>query len=168
MSVHADLLEQARHLLRRESRRPKQASLRRAISAAYYALFHLLTIEASRVFVRDDELIGLINRTYSHGQMNRISVSFANGDLPRRFDSVRARHSISNELKNLAAVFTELQQARHEADYNLNRRFNRKEAAELVQKVENAFVDWNVIRSDDIARIYLACFLLWDDWNKDR
>lgn len=39
MSLHADLLKQARHLATKERRRPSQASLRRAISAAYYALF---------------------------------------------------------------------------------------------------------------------------------
>ncbi|MGO9228583.1 MAG: hypothetical protein ACLQKA_05140, partial [Bryobacteraceae bacterium] len=38
-----DLLEQSRHLAQRERKRPRQASLSRAISTAYYALFHLLT-----------------------------------------------------------------------------------------------------------------------------
>ena len=42
MSLATDLLEQADHLARRERKRPKQASLRRAVSAAYYGLFHLL------------------------------------------------------------------------------------------------------------------------------
>jgi hypothetical protein len=51
MSLATDLLEQARHLLRRERRRPRQASLRRAISAAYYALFHLLIEEATGALV---------------------------------------------------------------------------------------------------------------------
>ena len=37
MSLHADLLAQAEHLAQLESGRPKQASLRRAISSAYYA-----------------------------------------------------------------------------------------------------------------------------------
>src|SRR5712692_5365690 len=41
-----DLLEQARHLANREKKRPRQASLRRAVSTAYYALFHLLISEA--------------------------------------------------------------------------------------------------------------------------
>ena len=41
MSFPNDLLEQARHLANREPKRPKQASLRRAVSTAYYALFHL-------------------------------------------------------------------------------------------------------------------------------
>ncbi len=46
MAYPDDLLEQAQHLAQREPKRPKQASLRRAISSAYYALFHLLISEA--------------------------------------------------------------------------------------------------------------------------
>jgi uncharacterized protein (UPF0332 family) len=40
-----DLLEQALHLAKREKKKPRQASLRRAVSTAYYALFHLLIHE---------------------------------------------------------------------------------------------------------------------------
>ena len=42
-----DLLAQADLLLHLEKRRPKQASLRRAVSAAYYALFHFLIEEST-------------------------------------------------------------------------------------------------------------------------
>ena len=48
MAYPEDLLEQANHLARREPKRPKQASLRRAVSTAYYALFHLLIGQAVR------------------------------------------------------------------------------------------------------------------------
>ena len=46
MNLAEDLLEQANHLARREKGKPKQASLRRAVSTAYYAAFHLLVAEA--------------------------------------------------------------------------------------------------------------------------
>jgi hypothetical protein len=46
MAYHDDLLDQALHLVHKERRNPKQASLRRAVSTAYYALFHLLMNEA--------------------------------------------------------------------------------------------------------------------------
>ena len=46
MPFPEDLLEQAKHLASRERTKPKQASLRRAVSTAYYALFHLLISEA--------------------------------------------------------------------------------------------------------------------------
>jgi hypothetical protein len=55
MSFPNDLLEQARHLANREPKRPKQASLRRAVSTAYYALFHLLGIETAKNWKRPSE-----------------------------------------------------------------------------------------------------------------
>lgn len=51
MNLHNELLRQARHLATKEPRRPLQASLRRAVSAAYYALFHLLVDDAVRRMV---------------------------------------------------------------------------------------------------------------------
>jgi hypothetical protein len=57
MSLHADLLAQARRLVSQDPRRPRQASLRRAISTAYYALFHLLISEASAMLVSPIESI---------------------------------------------------------------------------------------------------------------
>jgi uncharacterized protein (UPF0332 family) len=47
MALAEDLLDQAFLLLNKESKNPKQASLRRVVSTAYYALFHLLIQEAS-------------------------------------------------------------------------------------------------------------------------
>jgi hypothetical protein len=55
MAFPNDLLEQALHLANREPKRPKQASLRRAVSTAYYALFHLLSIETAKNWKRKDE-----------------------------------------------------------------------------------------------------------------
>ena len=49
MGLHPELLKQARFLARREPRKPVQASLRRSVSASYYALFHLLVDEATRL-----------------------------------------------------------------------------------------------------------------------
>jgi hypothetical protein len=42
MGIAEDLLRQADHLATYEGSNPSQASLRRAVSTAYYALFHLL------------------------------------------------------------------------------------------------------------------------------
>mgnify|MGYP000964758470 CR=1 FL=1 len=46
MSLHEDLLVHAEKLLTLDRTRPRQANLRRAVSAAYYALFRLLIQEA--------------------------------------------------------------------------------------------------------------------------
>jgi uncharacterized protein (UPF0332 family) len=42
MAFAEDLLRQAFLLLHKEPKTPTQASLRRSVSTAYYALFHLL------------------------------------------------------------------------------------------------------------------------------
>jgi uncharacterized protein (UPF0332 family) len=174
MSLHFDLLEQSKHLLNRESRRPKQASLRRAVSSAYYSLFHLLIYEACKTLVVDEDTIGMIARAYDHGKMSKISKSFAMGDLPRKLRPLKstfsdpARKPIVDRLKSVARTFVDLQDARHEADYNLRKRFNRAEVKDLIDLVESAFSDWNLIRKDDLARIYLTCFLLFDTWDKER
>ena len=71
MSLHGDLLEQAVHLAQVDTRRPKQANLRRAVSSAYYALFHLLAAEASSLYVKDAGLASRINRTLNHAEMKK-------------------------------------------------------------------------------------------------
>jgi hypothetical protein len=76
MSLHSELLEQARHLATREHRRPKQASLRRAVSAAYYALFHLLTDESTRSLISGNgadrhELRQALRRSFVHADMKQ-------------------------------------------------------------------------------------------------
>jgi len=52
VAIHHDLLDQAEHLAAKEPRKPRQASLRRAVSATYYAIFHLLVNEAVVRFVK--------------------------------------------------------------------------------------------------------------------
>jgi hypothetical protein len=69
VSLHRDLLEQAGHLAKREPKKPRQASLRRAISAAYYALFHLLVDQAGRLMVSGSQRIDLryrLQRAFRH------------------------------------------------------------------------------------------------------
>jgi hypothetical protein len=71
MRLPEDLLEQARHLVKREPKRPKQASLRRAISTAYYALFHLLILETVLNWRRAEDRVKLA-RMFEHAHMRSI------------------------------------------------------------------------------------------------
>jgi hypothetical protein len=58
MALPEDLLEQAQHLVSGERTRPRQASLRRALSTAYYSLFHLLISEATQLWKRPPVAFG--------------------------------------------------------------------------------------------------------------
>jgi hypothetical protein len=85
MALPKDLLDQAERLLSQEPKRPKQARLRRAISTAYYALFHLLVSEATkRMAPRSPKYLDLqMQRAFDHVAMKDVCSSFAGGALPQ-------------------------------------------------------------------------------------
>jgi uncharacterized protein (UPF0332 family) len=142
-------------------------NLRRAVSSAYYALFHLLTSEASALYAAEFGLAARINRTLNHGEMRKVSSMIANNKLPKGVQAPRARYITPKEVKTVANAFVDLQQARHEADYDLTRTFIRKEALEFVQMAREAFESWEAAKKTDDARLYLACFHLWKRWDED-
>ncbi len=167
MSLHDDLLEQALQLARMDRRRPKQVNLRRAVSSGYYALFHLLTTEASGLYVTDRRRLAQIVRTYNHTEMKKVSTFFANNKLPRAIQPAVGAYVTPPRLQNVAQAFIDLQEARHEADYNLSHELTRGQALALVRRVQQAFEDWNQVRKTDDARLYLACLLLWKRWDEE-
>lgn len=176
MLLHSELLEQARHLAGLEPQNPTQASLRRAVSAAYYAVFHLLCYEASRLFVGDDGLAASLGRTFDHKDMMDVSKNFSvSGPKQRRLPKAFESHIDSMlksprfaELERVAAAFCYLQEARHRADYDLAEPFVRSEVEAVIEQAEKAFADWDAVRFDDFARLYLGCFSLWERWEKIR
>jgi hypothetical protein len=167
VSLHSDLLEQANQLAKLDTNRPKQANLRRAVSAAYYALFHLLASEASALYALEFSMAARINRTLNHSDMKKASSMIANDRLPRALQSAAGGYSTPPDLKVVTNAFVSLQQARHEADYDLSRTFRRQETLKYVQTAIQAFDAWERVRKTDDARIYLACFHLWKRWDDD-
>ena len=78
MSLPRDRLAQAKLLATKEKSRPKQASLRRSVSAAYYALFHLLVDAAAGRLVSGADrqpLRECLSRAFDHGVMKRVPSS---------------------------------------------------------------------------------------------
>jgi hypothetical protein len=163
MSLQHDLLEQAKHSAARERGRPKQASLRRAVSTAYYALFHLLVDEATRILTSDPKLRLLVVRAFVHDEMKQASNSFKSASLPPHVAAV-AGAIVPADLQFVADAFIELQQIRHEADYKLDRSFTRGDVLKLVGRADQAFQAWMRVRKQPIAKVYLASLLLWKRW----
>lgn len=170
MSLAGDLLEQARHLARCESRRPKQASLRRAVSAAYYSLFHLLVAEASHDVVAGDSnlvpLRPLVGRVYDHGEMKRVCAVFSSGGTLPASVTAYIRTPFSADLRFVADTFPRLQQWRHGADYDTGTHLTRDEALDRIELTERAFAAWNRIRTTGEARVFLLSLLFWKSWTR--
>src|SRR5436309_216645 len=125
MSLASDLLDQAEMLAKLDKRKPKQANLRRAVSAAYYSVFHLLLEEGSKQFVADENLRCLISRSFSHGDMKAAAIPFSTGRALPVYVANAFPGSIPVEIKRIAQTFIDLQQARHEADYDLLKSLTR-------------------------------------------
>lgn len=160
MSLHADLLDQAWRLATQEPRRPRQASLRRAVSAAYYALFHLLVDAATKPFAGGGSqfagLRHLLARGYEHRTMVEASKSFGGGTLPAAIRQTIGPSVVPADLRFVAESFVLLQQSRHDADYNLALTWTRADTLVLVNRAAAAYTAWRRVRQDPMAILYLG------------
>ncbi|WP_395142382.1 hypothetical protein [Armatimonas sp.] len=104
MSLSHDLLEQAEHLTKRERGRPKQASLRRAVSAAYYALFHLLLEDAALQAVPGSlaSWRPVSARAINHGDLKKVATWFVSGALPA---PLAVSNPLSADIRLVARAF---------------------------------------------------------------
>lgn len=164
MSLHTDLLEQAEHLARRERRRPRQASLRRSVSASYYALYRMLIDEAAvRMFRGSDRaaLRDCMARAFGHRDMLGVARQFASNGISPKLAPALNGLPLQPEIVTAAKAFLDLQQARHEADYDRAARFTRPQALELFQQTRQAFADWRQVRGSTQAGVFLAALLTY-------
>jgi hypothetical protein len=164
------LLDQAQHLALKEPKRPRQASLRRAVSSAYYALFHLLIEEGARALSpsRPPQLRNQVQRAYAHGDMKTVCQQFGKGQIGNLAQATQKliQSPLQNELATVARTFVALQEERHDADYDISKPFNRIDVVSKIDLVRLAFDDWGRVRTSPNARVFLAALLLQRHWNK--
>ena len=159
MEYADDLLQLARELanLRPAAHQP---SLRRALSTAYYALFHLLINDAV-ASCGDPQLRAALSRIFDHGRMRQASNDKVS--KLKAFFSQRPLkgpdYDLKEHLYNVAATFQQAHHNRNEADYNLVREWQPAEVALLIEGVADAFHSWNEIHEEQAARDYLISML---------
>jgi uncharacterized protein (UPF0332 family) len=156
LAYHDDLLAQAFTLVHKERTNPKQASLRRAISTAYYALFHLLISEASENWKRVN-LRPALARAFDHGLRKAASNRVQN---IQKFPFTREDPKVASALRSVAKIFAQLQGERHTADYDNTTFWTRSEALTHAEVAERAFAAWRSVRNQQIAQEYLVSLLV--------
>ena len=156
MAFHDDLLEQARHLANRERKQPRQASLRRAISSAYYALFHLLIAEGVSKWKITAQRPRLA-RIFEHARMNAASERVLN---VRLFPSTVRDPAAVAHLRRIAATFSQLYEYRQTADYDTATQWSRTQVLALIDAVAEAFKSIKAIRDEPIMNDYLLSLFL--------
>lgn len=115
MAFHDDLLSQALQLVHNTP--STQASLRRAVSSAYYAVFHLLIAEATSNW-SNVKLRAALGRPFDHGTMRKASDRLLN---MQAFPFAGEDAKVVADLRFVARTFTQLQQDRYFVDYNLTK-----------------------------------------------
>jgi uncharacterized protein (UPF0332 family) len=165
VSLCLDLIEQAEHLATRELKKPRQASLRRAVSAAYYALFHMLIDDAvlKLIPIAPDLLRVQAQRAFTHRDMRNACEQFTKPSNPIARLLVRP---VESELQTVAETFVELQFRRHSADYDLTQIFDRMEVLGIIGRARDAIITWNRVRNTPNANVFLAALLLNNRWNR--
>jgi uncharacterized protein (UPF0332 family) len=152
-----DLLGQARHLAQLEPRKPKQASLRRSVSTAYYSVFHLFSDAAAKRLVAGvgrDVHRNLIRRSMTHGRMADACKAFGRGRGPT--DGL----VVSPEVMAIARAFVILQDERHTADYDLLTSFTRARVNVALQTAADVFEAWRRARGQADADLLLLTMLI--------
>jgi hypothetical protein len=157
-----DLLELAQHLASLEPTNPRQACLRRSVSTAYYALFHLLISEATSNWIRPELSSALpLGRLFGHGKMKSASKE-KRSELEAHFkknpppspDLAAFRH-----LHTVTDAFIQVQQKREEADSYTGKEWSQTDVVTQLNAVAAAFESWKTIREEPVAQAYLVSLL---------
>ena len=158
MSLHGDLLALARELAARAGGPPVQAVLRRAVSTAYYALFHMLVHEATgRMFGGDRaELRACLARGFAHRTMKNVARAFMRGAAPPKLAPALRGLPPQQELVRVAEALHILQHFREAADYDVSHALVHTDVVDLVDQAEQAFEDWAAVRGSVQADAFLA------------
>jgi uncharacterized protein (UPF0332 family) len=147
------------------------ADHRRAVSNAYYGLFHMLVDEAVALVcpAQPQSLSGTVRRGFQHIAMNDVCKSVGQGRKDNLADALKPVFSdpIEPELATVAKVFVALRANRHRADYAPNETISWAQADDAVQKARHGFAQWQIVRGSDNAHAFLMALLLAKQWRSD-
>ena len=128
----AELIAVALDLLRVAERRRSDAHLRRAVSAAYYAMFHCL----SRVSA--DRLVQPTDRRGSGRAWVHVYRALQHRHARKQCLDDDALMAYPAEIRRFAAWFAELQEQRHRADYDPAVTLDTAEVRRVVRYAANS------------------------------
>ena len=112
--------------------RPRQAELRRAISAAYYALFHALALSCA------DRLAGSTRGTRAGSAWRQTYRALEHGQARNQCDNQSAMRAFPTEIQYFGRRFVFMQGQRHLAEYSPSVSFSRGWVIQAIDETEDA------------------------------
>jgi hypothetical protein len=137
------LLEQADRLIAPPGGgAPRQADLKRAISTAYYAVFHAVLTAAADDFVgvthRSSPRYALLYRSIGHGSLRTLCEDATKKTISPKYAGYAPTTGFGPDLIALATAVIDLQEKRHSADYDPLFRVNMSDAILAVATARSA------------------------------
>ncbi len=124
------LLQIATDLAEVNPRRPRRADLCRAVSTAYYAMFHCLARTCA------DRLAGRAGTVGSRSMWRRVYRAPDHRQAKRRCENMPS--SFPDEVREFGYVFATLQDKRHFADYDPDYRVGKSEVIADIHRARTA------------------------------
>ena len=125
------------------------ADYRRAISSAYYALFHGITFASASLFAPSSETRNEFVRWINHRDIKTVT-AWAGGKAPDGLERSVAELRGDERVRTICDAFQRLVTAREDADYNHAVSFSQSDVRDLVRVAQNAV---DLVVNPDTSRV---------------
>ena len=123
--------------------RPRQTELRRAVSCAYYALFHALARCCA------DMLVGVSPANRSEGAWRQVYRALEHGPARNRCSNQNMLNEFPQRIQRFAEKFVEMQRERHAADYDPGAHFSRSDVIQWIEETSVTIARFNRVPVKD-------------------
>jgi hypothetical protein len=158
------LLQQAARLIEAPQSGPaRQVDIRRAMSASYYAIFHLVLIAAADSVVgrvhRGTPRYGRVYRSIEHKDLKTLCDIAQRPSLPASYQPHAPAGAFGRDIQSFAKAALWLQGLRHTADYDPGPRFHTTDASNAIAIARSARKDWQTAPNEQKeALLWLLVF----------
>ena len=157
-----DVVRTARSLVTQQGAgRPRETDLRRAVSTAYYALFHCVAASGA------DLLVGGDQSDRSERAWRQTYRALNHGQAKSRCKEITGKKQMGFPagLKDVALEFINLQRARHRADYDPAERLIKSDVLQTIRLAERAVAKFRDAQRRD--RTAFVVYMLLDKRSDD-
>ena len=136
-----DFIEIARYLTAEsvagDRGRPRQAWLRRAVSAAYYALFHAMARSCA------DALVGSTRANRSQAAWRQAYRALEHSHARNQCKNKTVMEKFPEGIQSFGQTFIEMQEQRHAADYDPDPKLLRTDVKQLIDETAKAITEFD-------------------------
>lgn len=126
---------------------PSQEALRRAVSTAYYAMFHALATSNADLIVGAKTPANQSNWIATYRSLRHFRAQNPLHGWP---------HLFSTPVQNFAVVIAGIKEERENADYNPNANFTQNQVVSWIDSAERAIIEFNAASPQERAMVAIA------------